>query len=168
MLGPSINIYIHVSQLASASFLGSKVHINIAIFLYSYCSKNVLVFALSLHFLKYPPPPLHHWNISWKLTLRQCQMILLKVSFLVGGKCIYLTFTDTWTHPDISWKSSKNGHLYSIWASSILIWITSCSNTDESCQRDMFITFPGEVSEWVTGADIFLHQRFYQCYFSKR
>lgn len=56
MLGPSINIYIHVSQLASASFLGSKVHINIAIFLYSYCSKNVLVFALSLHFLKYPPP----------------------------------------------------------------------------------------------------------------
>ena len=50
-------IYIHVSQLASASFLGSKVHINIAIFLYSYYSKNVLVFALSLHFSNNPPPP---------------------------------------------------------------------------------------------------------------
>lgn len=167
MLGPSINIYIHVSQLASASFLGSKVHINIAIFLYSYCSKNVLVFALSLHFLKYPPPSasLKHFT---KADFEAVPNDFTQSIVFGGGKCIYLTFTDTWTHPDISWKSSKNWHLYSIWASSILIWITSCSNTDESCQRNMFITFPGEVSEWVTGADIFLHQRFYQWYFSKR
>lgn len=168
MLGPSINIYIHVSQLASASFLGSKVHINIAIFFVFLLLQKCTGFCIKFTFSQISPPPPASLKHFTKADSEAVPNDFTQSIVFGGGKCIYLTFTDTWTHPDISWKSSKNWHLYSIWASSILIWITSCSNTDESCQRNMFITFPGEVSEWVTGADIFLHQRFYQWYFSKR